>query len=60
MSSSPRLRDDCHKGAKFVAKMLEGLGADVKVVQVYEDKNPVVIGRLGHNPDRPTVTFYGA
>ncbi|KAG2445688.1 hypothetical protein HXX76_000296 [Chlamydomonas incerta] len=59
VSSSPKLRDDCHKGAKFVAKMLEGLGADVKVVQVYEDKNPVVIGRLGHNPDRPTVTFYG-
>ncbi|GLC44069.1 hypothetical protein PLESTB_000932700 [Pleodorina starrii] len=59
VSNNPQLRDDCHKGAKFVAKMLEGLGADVKVVQVYEDKNPVVIGRLGHNPDRPTVTFYG-
>ncbi|PNH10889.1 Beta-Ala-His dipeptidase [Tetrabaena socialis] len=59
VSSSPKLRDECHKGAKFVAKMLEGLGADVKVVQVYEDKNPVIIGRLGHNPDRPTVTFYG-
>ena len=24
-----------------------------------EDKNPVVIGRLGRNPDLPTVTFYG-
>jgi Peptidase family M20/M25/M40 len=24
-----------------------------------EDKNPVVIGRLGRCPDRPTVTFYG-
>ncbi|GIL47514.1 hypothetical protein Vafri_4310 [Volvox africanus] len=59
VSSSPKLRDDCHKGAKFLAKMLEGLGADVKVVQVIEDKNPVVIGRLGHNTDKPTVTFYG-
>ncbi|GLI58924.1 hypothetical protein VaNZ11_000709 [Volvox africanus] len=59
VSNSPKLRDDCHKGAKFLAKMLEGLGADVKVVQVIEDKNPVVIGRLGHNADKPTVTFYG-
>jgi hypothetical protein len=25
----------------------------------FEDKNPVVIGRLGHDPTKPTVTFYG-
>ncbi len=31
---NPKFRDDCLKGAKFVARMLEGLGADVKVVQV--------------------------
>ena len=24
-----------------------------------EDKNPMVLGRLGRNPDVPTVTFYG-
>lgn len=24
-----------------------------------EDKNPVVIGRLGRASDRPTITFYG-
>ena len=24
-----------------------------------EDKNPLVLGRLGRNPDVPTVTFYG-
>ncbi len=34
VSVSPRHRDDCLKGARFLAKMLEGLGADVKVVQV--------------------------
>ena len=24
-----------------------------------EDKNPLVLGRLGRNPEVPTVTFYG-
>lgn len=33
VSSNARLRDECLKGAKFLAKLLEGLGADVKVVR---------------------------
>lgn len=33
VSSNARLRDECIKGAKFVARQLEGLGADVKVVR---------------------------
>jgi hypothetical protein len=31
----------------------------VKMAQPYEGKNPVVLGRLGHNPAYPTVAFYG-
>jgi acetylornithine deacetylase/succinyl-diaminopimelate desuccinylase-like protein len=31
----------------------------VKVSRPREDKNPVVIGRLGRNEKNPTVTFYG-
>jgi len=27
--------------------------------RTYEDKNPVVIGRLGRDASKPTVTFYG-
>ena len=34
-------------------------GAEIKLSRPVEDKNPVVIGRLGRNPDLPTVTFYG-
>lgn len=29
------------------------------MAQPYEGKNPVVFGRLGHNPEHPTVAFYG-
>ena len=28
-------------------------------MQGQEDKCPVVLGRLGHAPDRPTISFYG-
>ena len=31
----------------------------MKISRVREDKNPVVIGRLGRNEKNPTVTFYG-
>lgn len=35
------------------------VGAEVKMSRPREDKNPVVIGRLGRNEGNPTVTFYG-
>jgi hypothetical protein len=25
----------------------------------FDDKNPVVVGRLGHDTNKPTVCFYG-
>ncbi|KAF5826183.1 hypothetical protein DUNSADRAFT_4271 [Dunaliella salina] len=59
VSSEPRLKDQCLKAAKFVSKLLESLGADVKLVRTYEGNMPVVIGRLGRDPSKPTVTFYG-
>ncbi len=33
VSSNPRMRDECVRGAKYLAKLLESLGADVKVVR---------------------------
>jgi acetylornithine deacetylase/succinyl-diaminopimelate desuccinylase-like protein len=54
-----KLRDECLRGAKFLARLLEGLGAEVKMSQCVEGKNPVVLGRLGNNPAHPTVVFYG-
>lgn len=48
------LHDECLRGAKFVSRLLEALGADVKMAQPYDGKNPVVLGRLGNNPAHPT------
>ncbi|KAF6241919.1 hypothetical protein COO60DRAFT_1279749 [Scenedesmus sp. NREL 46B-D3] len=53
------LHDECLRGAKYLSRLLEALGAEVKLAQPYEGKNPVVLGRLGHNPAYPTVAFYG-
>ena len=44
VSVNPKYRDDCLKGAKYVARMLEGLGADVKVVQVRTARGVFVPG----------------
>ncbi len=47
------------RGAKFLLRLLESLGADVKMARCSEEQNPLVLARLGHDPARPTVTFYG-
>ncbi len=31
----------------------------MKIAHVAEDKNPVVLGRLGREPSLPTIAFYG-
>ena len=35
------------------------VGAEMKIAHVAEDKNPVVLGRLGREPGLPTIAFYG-
>lgn len=59
LSLGQKLRDECLRGAKYLSRLLEGLGAEVKMSQCVEGKNPVVLGRLGNNPAHPTVVFYG-
>lgn len=54
VSVTQALHDECLRGAKFVSRLLEALGADVKMAQPYDGKNPVVLGRLGNNPAHPT------
>lgn len=34
-------------------------GAEMKMVQPADDINPLVLGRLGRDATKPTVTFYG-
>ncbi|PRP74395.1 hypothetical protein PROFUN_10293 [Planoprotostelium fungivorum] len=61
VSTDPNLKSECWKGAKYLYSILQNIGAEVKLVQAKdkESKNPIVIGRLGSNPDNPTVTIYG-
>ena len=59
VSADPSAREACFRGAKFLARQLESLGAEIKLVRPADDRNPVVLGRLGRNPALPTVTFYG-
>ncbi len=35
-------------------------GAEIKMAHGQEDRNPVVLGRIGRDPSKPTVCFYGA
>ena len=35
------------------------VGAEIKLCRPFDDKHPVLLGRLGRNPDRPTICFYG-
>ena len=34
-------------------------GAEIKMAHGQEDRNPVVLGRIGRDPAKPTVCFYG-
>lgn len=59
MSADPSKSEECFRGAKFLLRVLEGIGAEVKLAQPVEGRNPVVIGRIGTDPSKKTVTFYG-
>jgi acetylornithine deacetylase/succinyl-diaminopimelate desuccinylase-like protein/WD40 repeat protein len=65
VSSDRKQRDECLRGAKFLANALESLGAEVKVVTppvAAPDGStplPVVMGRLFRDARYPTLVFYG-
>ncbi|KAI7835447.1 hypothetical protein COHA_010652 [Chlorella ohadii] len=59
VSADPSMHEECFKGAKFLLRILESIGCEVKLSQPVEDKNPVVLGRLVADPAKPTVVFYG-
>ncbi|KDD76654.1 hypothetical protein H632_c147p0, partial [Helicosporidium sp. ATCC 50920] len=59
VSGDASLREECFRGAKFVLRLLEGLGAEATLVRPRDDRNPLVVARLGDDPRRPTVVFYG-
>jgi len=59
ISPDPQYSAECFRGAKYLSRLLESLGADVRLSSPVEGKNPVVIGRLGRDPTKATVCMYG-
>jgi glutamine amidotransferase len=59
VSADPSKAEDSFRGAKFLLRLLDSLGAEVKLVQPVDGKNPVVLGRIGTDPSLPTITCYG-
>ncbi|HEX9149738.1 MAG TPA: M20/M25/M40 family metallo-hydrolase [Thermoanaerobaculia bacterium] len=56
ISVEPERKGDVHRGAEFVASLLESAGAKVRL---YETKgHPIVYGRFDRGPNVPTVTVY--
>ncbi|EQC34601.1 hypothetical protein SDRG_07925 [Saprolegnia diclina VS20] len=59
VSVDPQLVDDCWLAAKFVKGLLRQLGAECRLVHCGPNINPIVIGKLGNDPTKPTVLICG-
>ncbi|KDO34200.1 hypothetical protein SPRG_19042 [Saprolegnia parasitica CBS 223.65] len=59
VSVDPHLVDDCWMAAKFVKGLLRQLGAECRLVHCGPNINPIVIGKLGNDPTKPTVLICG-
>ncbi|ETW05903.1 hypothetical protein, variant [Aphanomyces invadans] len=59
VSVDPTMVDECWLGAKFLKNLLRQLGADCRVVHCGPGINPIVIGKLIHDPTKPTVLICG-
>ncbi|OQS07356.1 wd repeat-containing protein [Thraustotheca clavata] len=59
VSVDPLLVDDCWMAAKFVKGLLRQLGAECRLVHCGPNINPIVIGKLGNDPSKPTVLITG-
>ncbi|RHY08574.1 hypothetical protein DYB25_010762 [Aphanomyces astaci] len=55
VSVDPTMIDECWLGAKFLKNLLRQLGAECRVVHCGPGINPIVIGKLIHDPTKPTV-----
>jgi len=54
------ISDEGWKAARWLQKkLISHIGAEARLISILEGRNPVVIGRIGNKPNRPTVTFYG-
>ncbi|RMG21783.1 MAG: M20/M25/M40 family metallo-hydrolase [Methanobacteriota archaeon] len=59
VSADPNRRQDARKTAEFIENKLKKLGAETAIVEnEVEGLNPLLLGKLGNNPDKFTVAIY--
>ncbi|KNC53093.1 WD repeat protein [Thecamonas trahens ATCC 50062] len=61
VSGSPARASACLAAARHMSDALLALGADVRIVPnpTSPRRNPIVLGRIGADPSKPTLAFYG-
>lgn len=62
ISSKPKFAGECNKGALFLRRHCNYLGAKTKLLTTGQDTNPVVYARFNaasDSPDKKTILFYG-
>ncbi|KAF0686080.1 Aste57867_22045 [Aphanomyces stellatus] len=59
VSVDPAMIDECWLGAKFLKNLLRQLGAESRLVHCGPGINPIVVGKLIHDPSKPTVLICG-
>eukprot|EP00915_Cephaloidophora_sp_WS-2016_P000548 GHVH01000681.1.p1 GENE.GHVH01000681.1~~GHVH01000681.1.p1 ORF type:complete len:1428 (+),score=194.08 GHVH01000681.1:2264-6547(+) len=59
ISSSISYLPECYRAARFLASKLDALGCVVSESVADEGGPPLVLGRFGSDPKKPTILFYG-
>jgi hypothetical protein len=59
VSGDPGLWEQCFQGAKYLARLLEGMGMQAKLAMAEKTVHPCVLARLEVSPTLPTLVFYG-
>lgn len=63
VSSDPRYKPDCHRGASFLRSVLKNFGARTEMLATQESLNPIILAKFRGNPPKSEtkrkVLFYG-
>ncbi|KAF2136470.1 uncharacterized protein K452DRAFT_329695 [Aplosporella prunicola CBS 121167] len=63
VSSSPRYKADCRRGASYLRSVFKGFGATTEMLNTQDPFNPVIFAKFRGNPatreERKKILFYG-
>ncbi|KAF2098217.1 glutathione degradosome [Rhizodiscina lignyota] len=63
VSSDPRYKPDCHRGASFLRSVLKNFGARTEMLATQDTLNPIILAKFRGNPSqsqsRRKILFYG-